>query len=85
LSGKSDVSETPGVGRKKAERLILELRGKIVEKERKETLSSDTEQAIEVLLSLGFTKKEANSRIRSVLQENEKADLETLVRKSIKY
>jgi len=79
------IMKLPGVGRKKAERLILELRGKIVEKERKETLNSDAEQAIEVLLSLGFTKKEANSRIRSVLQENKDADLETLVRKSIKY
>ena len=61
------LSKAPGVGKKTAERIILELRDKVDKKavgmqpSIYNIFEADTDEALEVLMSLGFTKIEAQA------------------------
>ncbi len=89
------LTSVPGVGRKTAERLIVELREKIIlEKDRilsspvksaeEETLLQDSLQA---LVSLGYSKQAAKTAVQKVYQErrSESWSAERLIRESLKY
>lgn len=66
------LTRTPGVGKKLAERLVLELKGKIEPKdltsltEKKISLSSYDEDAIAALESLGYKRKQIESAFASL-------------------
>ena len=76
----------PGIGRKTAERLIIELRGKVDEiisgSETKTEVSSRTE-AISALTTLGYNIKIAEKIIKEVLAGNPNLGLEDLIRQSL--
>ncbi|MPN12100.1 Holliday junction ATP-dependent DNA helicase RuvA [bioreactor metagenome] len=77
LADVKTLSKAPGIGKKTAERLVLELKDKF-SKIHKETsnlyeateaylpLSSVKDEAAEALLSLGYTQKEAYAAINAV-------------------
>jgi Holliday junction DNA helicase RuvA len=65
------IEEVPGIGRKGAQRLILELKGKISDLGGAERIQSHQpiwrEQLTSALVSLGFTAKDSDQAINSVL------------------
>ncbi len=76
----SVLSSVPGIGKKTAQRLILELRGKI-DFYKNEIL----EDAVQALESLGFDKKEAIKAVRDVLKEGKTLDLQEVIKKSLVF
>jgi len=91
----SSLVSIPGVGKKTAERVIVELRDKIAKIEFAgkplEFISSDQvevrNEALLALLSLGFSRQSAEKAIRTVLRENEKKEftVEELVKQALRH
>lgn len=75
----------PGIGRKTAERVVLELRNKV------DTIKSDgmiketsaKEEAISALSTLGYQRQVAEKAVRDLLSENPNYSLEELIRKAL--
>lgn len=90
------LTGVPGIGRKTAERLVVELREKIVLGDRRMEMPaalriSGQDQLIEdslrALISLGYQKRVAKEAIQRALQtpKAEKLSVEDLIRTSLKY
>lgn len=86
---RSDVhmlSKASGVGKKTAERIIVELKDKVDKNSETETvhigniLDSSFDEALEVLLSLGFSKSEASVSIENALAQDSKLQTNELVK-----
>lgn len=76
------LTKVPGLGKKTAHRLILELREKLPSlKEKKSTVYDDT---LSALVNLGYKKSEAQLALDKA-QEGGGDDIETLLRESLKY
>ena len=80
------LSKAPGVGKKTAERIILELRDKVdkkavgIQPSIYNIFEADTDEALEVLMSLGFTKIEASRAVESAKAENPASDTGELIK-----
>ena len=80
------LSKAPGVGKKTAERIILELRDKVDKKavgmqpSIYNIFEADTDEALEVLMRLGFTKIEASRAVESAKAENPASDTRELIK-----
>ncbi|MBU3193553.1 Holliday junction branch migration protein RuvA [Clostridium algidicarnis] len=83
----------PGIGKKTAQRIILELKDKIkVEDVELEDLKGDNaedktfkniqEEVVEALLSLGYTKREVESALKSLKPSD---SVETMIKDCLKY
>ncbi|MBU3203041.1 Holliday junction branch migration protein RuvA [Clostridium algidicarnis] len=83
----------PGIGKKTAQRIILELKDKIkVEDVELEDLKGDNaedktfkniqEEVVEALLSLGYTKREVESSLKSLKPSD---SVETMIKDCLKY
>ena len=90
-SGDSSViARVKGIGKKSADRIVLELREKMENtsdfaKEQTETLSqneNEQEYAINVLLTLGLNRFDATKRVREVTEKDDKA--EDIIQKVLK-
>jgi Holliday junction DNA helicase RuvA len=91
----SSLVSIPGVGKKTAERVIVELRDKIAKIEFAgkplEFISSDQvevrNEALLALISLGFSRQSAEKALRAVLKENEKMEftVEELVKQALRH
>ena len=82
------LTDIPGIGKKTAQRLILELKEKIAEEE--EIIEGGDEElardALSALLSLGYTRNEARKAIREVIESSkEEIDLASLIKEALKY
>lgn len=96
LSGLADgdvarLTRIPGVGKKTAERMVLELREKaaaLVRGEEQppgtERVSSTHDDVLQALLNLGYRNKEAETAISAVDREQPDADFQELLRRSLK-
>jgi Holliday junction DNA helicase RuvA len=73
-----------GVGRKTAERLIVELREKIVVEGRAENVL--VQDSLKALISLGYSKQNAKTAIQKVMEQhgNKKLSTELVIRESLK-
>lgn len=76
----------PGIGRKTAQRMVLELKDKIEAEEPqgsgKEVLTKD---AVAALTSLGYTRSEADKAVRGVLSSvREEMDLPELIKEALR-
>ena len=84
-----DVSRmiaVPGIGRKTAERVVLELKNKvdqIVEKGAAELPYSLKNEAVSALTTLGYSYKVADNAVRNLLNENGSISLEELIKKAL--
>lgn len=79
----------PGVGKKTAERMMIELRDKVEKvSDSGSKLSSETftikDDAIAALIGLGYNQKTAEKVIRSLVEENSSYGLEDLIKESLK-
>ncbi len=87
------LTAIPGVGKKTAERMIVELKDKILkidtgvaQFDMKSAATSIRSEALAALSSLGFARDKAEQAIRTVLNENGSAEisLEELLKKALK-
>ena len=80
------LAKASGVGKKTAERIIVELRDKVAggstatAVDIHNILESGFEEAVEVLLSLGFSRNESGAAVEHALQENSSAQTNELVK-----
>lgn len=82
----SRIVSIPGIGRKTAERLVLELKSKIAsissEEETKIPISIKNE-AIAALTTLGYNLKQAEKSVRDILTAEPNVTLEDLIKKAL--
>lgn len=83
----NSLIDIPGIGKKTAQRLILELRERIVEEETIEVGNEElVKDALSALFSLGYTRKEARKAVKEALNSHEeKMNLAGLVKETLKY
>lgn len=78
------LSKAPGVGKKTAERIIVELKDKVGSSTTELTLekmvNSDFEEAVEVLMSLGFTKAESSDAVEKAIAKHHPTNTNDLVK-----
>ncbi len=82
----SRIIAIPGVGRKTAERVVLELRSKvdkISETESKGVSYSIKSEAVSALTTLGYNYKQAENAVREVLSSAKDISLEELIKKAL--
>ncbi len=87
----STLSAIPGVGRKTAERLALELKDKLLELNlQPETATAKNtpgnglkDDAVSALVNLGYKKAQAEQALRKVCRDEAKPSLEELIRDSL--
>lgn len=81
------LCKAPGIGKKTAERIVLELKDRIdinvdIELENINLVSNGYDEAIEALVSLGYSRFEVERSIRNVDIEN--MEVEEIIRNSLK-
>ncbi|NIQ01179.1 MAG: Holliday junction branch migration protein RuvA [Nitrospinaceae bacterium] len=86
----SRLSAVPGVGRKTAERLALELKDKLSEMNLEPAAASGTEpagglqeDAVSALVNLGYKKAQAEQALKKVWRDDPKPTLEELIKDSL--
>ena len=82
------IKSVKGIGLKTAQRIIVDLKDKISEKETKVILAqADTvrQDAIDALVALGFTRKSVEKVVNKLLKQNPNYNLEELIKSSFKY
>jgi len=81
----SRIVAVPGIGRKTAERLILELKSKVTEIEEDELAAhpSSKQEAISALTTLGYNIKFAEIAVIKILSTDPDCGLEDLIKKSL--
>ena len=88
------LTSISGVGRKTAERLIVELRDKVAKTEALEPIPASTGQqlkaraeAVSALMSLGHSRASAESAIRAVLKEesDKEISIEELIKRALRH
>jgi Holliday junction DNA helicase RuvA len=86
----SSLSRISGVGKRTAERLVLELRGKLGEKSTEESAvpvfatSPAGEEAVLALVSLGYKRARASDVIQKLLQDDKSLPVEALIRRALR-
>ena len=85
------IKSIKGIGMKSAQRLILELKDKIVKGGGSESASlfsnsanAFTDEAVTALVMLGFTKANVTKAVSAVLKDNPAASLEEIIKQSLK-
>ena len=81
----SRIVAVPGIGRKTAERLILELKTKVdqLKGEEKEISFSIKNEAVAALTTLGYNSKLAEKTVRDIFNSEPVIALEDLIKKSL--
>jgi holliday junction DNA helicase RuvA len=81
----SRIVAVPGIGRKTAERLVLELKSKVdtIKGEEKEISFSVKNEAVSALTTLGYNFKLAEKTIRDILNSEPNVSLEELIKKAL--
>ena len=82
------LSRVPGIGKKTAERIIVELREKLATIDAGESQPSAAkpgvlEEAIQALVALGFKPREAEQAAMNVINAGETSDSSAVIRKSL--
>ena len=85
------IKSIKGIGLKSAQRMILELKDKIIKGEGtgsdvifKADNSSDIEEATSALTMLGFSKPNVNKAIQAVMKKNPTAKVEEIIKAALK-
>lgn len=85
------IKSVKGIGLKSAQRLILELKDKIVKGEGvstdtliKATSSAEIEEATSALVMLGFSKPNINKAVQSIMKSHPDAKVEDIIKMALK-
>jgi len=73
-----------GIGKKKAERIVLELKDKIGDIQTTDKVISDSEEARKVLLALGYKEADIDKSLRKLASLRPGSDTETIVKFALK-
>jgi holliday junction DNA helicase RuvA len=82
----SRIIAVPGIGRKTAERLVLELKNKVdqvIEEGEKEIPFNIKREAVSALTTLGYNYKIAENTVRDILSKDGTVSLEELIKKAL--
>lgn len=80
------IAKAPGIGKKTAERLIMELRDKVaLHSDRPADLAPTVRDAMSALLNLGYSQVKAQAAVQKVLKEGGEIDLSTLITSALKH
>ena len=83
----AQLTRVPGIGRKTAERLLIELRDRLKTAVSQDTVISNTkspvQDAVSALLTLGYKESEASKAVRSV-EGAEKCSVEALIKEALR-
>lgn len=80
------LSKLPGIGRKGAERIVMELKNKIDHNLSEAIYTSNFSEAVEALKNLGYSNAVASQAVRMVLENsNEPIDTSVLIKRALKY
>ncbi len=94
ISAISTLTAIPGVGKKTAERLVLELRDKVAKMEGSDKIfdlpnsgASIRSAALTALVSLGFSRDKAEQSLRGVLNDvnGKSISVEELIKRALQY
>jgi Holliday junction DNA helicase RuvA len=84
------IKSVKGIGLKSAQRMILELKDKVVKGEQAEMSalfaqagSKASEEATTALIMLGFTKSNVTKAVNAIVKDDPTATVETIIRKSL--
>jgi len=82
----SFLTRIPGIGKKTAQRVVLELKGKLARDESEKTAESRgtsafREDALNALMNLGYKKTQAEKVVDAVLSVSEPEDFEDMMKK----
>lgn len=81
------LTQVSGVGKKKAERIVLELADKVADlafaSGGADETPSGPREAVSALIALGYSFSEADAAVRNVLEEGEALSTEALIRKAL--
>lgn len=86
-----NITRAPGIGKKTAQRIILELRDKLQKDEivtegsenyNDKNVNRNLSEALEALLALGYSEKEAQGALKKVPSEG---SVENIIKSSLKY
>lgn len=81
-------AKVPGIGKKTAQKIILDLQGKIQPLEPLEAVSRMDQidvEVLEALTALGYSIVEAQTALQSLSKDEQTADAETRLRKALQY
>ena len=84
------IKSIKGIGQKSAQRMILELKDKIVKGEGAESdglignKNEDVEEASRALVMLGFSKPNVSKAIKTILKNNPNAKVEDIIKAALK-
>lgn len=78
------LTRVPGLGKKTAQRIVLELKGKLVLAEGEGVVDDMAGDAVSALVNLGYKKNDAVDAVARARKEGH-ADIETVLRESLKY
>ena len=84
------LTSAPGVGKKTAERLVVELREKIAKTGKGEAgmppipVSENCEEAVLALITLGYKRPKAEQIVQRELQENDSLSVEEILRRALR-
>ena len=81
------LSSIPGIGRKTAERMVVELRDRVAETRGRERMPYGGEEmrdALSALMNLGYNRSVAERALRQAKMEKEASSLEELLRESLR-
>lgn len=80
------LSKVPGIGKKTAERLIIEMKDKIKGKNTISIRSSNplASDALSALINLGHDPKKAQNALQSVLTKEEELDLGSIIKQALR-
>ena len=83
------LSMIPGVGKKTAARIILELKEKLISiasspTEKGEVESKISADALSALLNLGYSRAQAGDAISRAIKDGKKASIEEVIREALK-
>jgi Holliday junction DNA helicase RuvA len=86
----TSLTAIPGIGKKTAERLVIELRDRVaqfvIEKTEVKTKASElAEEALLALVSLGYPRVAAEKAVRQALSEHGELPLEELIKQALRY
>jgi len=82
------LTKLPGIGKKTAGRIIVELRDKIGLPKHRHTADTRADmmsEATEALMALGYSRQEAHDALSRAIRSFDGSDLEALLREALKY
>lgn len=82
------LNRIPGIGKKTAERLVLELKDKVgegrISTQPGAGILPAGDEVIKALISLGYRQTDAEKTVRQLILDNQSADVETLLRLALR-